>query len=127
MSNSLQHVPAHTTDELQTMKKKEAIVAYETEVQYFVGMGEAMPELVDDHRSDVELAVADMEQQQDWLAAAEEILIARELQGSVEDKVRATMGTATGQLLEVQGRVAEWAAEDERRAQEAQDAVEAGR
>ena len=64
MSNSLQHVPAHTTEELRTMKKKEAVVAYETEVQYFVGMGEAMPELDDDHRADVELAVADMEQQQ---------------------------------------------------------------
>ena len=64
MSNSLQHVPAHTTEELRTMKKKEAVVAYEIEVQYFAGMGDAMPELDDEHREDVELAVADMEQQQ---------------------------------------------------------------
>ncbi|KDQ22545.1 hypothetical protein PLEOSDRAFT_171898 [Pleurotus ostreatus PC15] len=127
MSNSLRHVPAHTTDDLRTMKKKEAVVAYETEVQYFVGMGEAMPELDEDHRADVELAVSDMEQQQDWLSAAEEILVARELQGSVEDEVRATMATATGQLLEAQGRVAEWAADDERHAQEAEDAAEAVR
>lgn len=64
MSNSLQHVPAHTTEELRTLKKKEAVVAYEAEVQYFAGMGEVMPELDDEHRADVELAVADMEQQQ---------------------------------------------------------------
>lgn len=64
MSNSLQHIPAHTTEELRSMKKKEAVVAYETEVQYFAGMGDVMPELDDEHREDVELAVADMEQQQ---------------------------------------------------------------
>lgn len=64
MSNPIQHVPAHTSDELRSMKKKEAVVAYETEVQYFAGMGDVMPELDDEHRTDVELAVADMEQQQ---------------------------------------------------------------
>lgn len=64
MLNTVQHVPAHMTDELRTMKKKEAVIAYGTEVQYFVGMGEVMPELDNDHRADVELAVVDMEQQQ---------------------------------------------------------------
>ncbi|KAG9221934.1 hypothetical protein PTI98_009025 [Pleurotus ostreatus] len=127
MSNPLQHVPAHTTEELRSMKKKEAVVAYETEVQYFAGMGDVMPELDDEHREDVELAVADMEHQQDWLSAAEEILVARGLQGSVEDEVRARMATATGQLLEAQGRLAEWQAEDERQAQEERDAAEAKR
>ncbi|KDQ31436.1 hypothetical protein PLEOSDRAFT_166631 [Pleurotus ostreatus PC15] len=127
MSNPLQHVPAHTTEELRSMKKKEAVVAYETEVQYFAGMGDVMPELDDEHREDVELAVADMEHQQDWLSAAEEILVARGLQGSVEDEVRARMATATGQLLEAQGRLAEWQAEDERQAQEERDAAEARR
>lgn len=57
----------------------------------------------------------------------EEILVARELQGSVEDDVRAKMATATGQLLEAQGWLAEWQAEDEREAQEARDAAEAQR
>ncbi|KAJ8694474.1 hypothetical protein PTI98_007139 [Pleurotus ostreatus] len=127
MSHSTQHVPAYTTEDLRTMKKKEAVVAYETEVQYFAGMGDAMPDLDDDRREDVELAVADMERQQDWLSAAEEILVARELQGSVEDEVRATMSTATGQLLEAQARLAEWQAEDDRRAQEARDAADAER
>ncbi|KAJ8703505.1 hypothetical protein PTI98_002123 [Pleurotus ostreatus] len=127
MSNSLQHVPAHTTDDLRTMKKKEAVVAYETEVQYFAGMGDAMPELDDAHREDVELAVVEMEQQQDWLSAAEEILVGRELLGSVEDEVRTTMATATGQLLEAQGRLAEWQAEDDRLAQEAREAADAER
>ncbi|KDQ27107.1 hypothetical protein PLEOSDRAFT_1084749 [Pleurotus ostreatus PC15] len=127
MSNSLQHVPAHTTDDLRTMKKKEAVVAYETEVQYFAGMGDAMPELDDTHREDVELAVIEMEQQQDWLSAAEKILVGRELQGSVEDEVRTTMATATGQLLEAQGRLAEWQAEDDRLAQEAREAADAER
>lgn len=61
------------------------------------------------------------------MSAAEEILVARELQGSVEDDVRAKMATATGQLLEAQGRLAEWQAEDEREAQEARDAAEAQR
>lgn len=37
------------------------------------------------------------------------------------------MATATGQLLEAQGRLAEWLAEDERQAQEARDAAEAAR
>lgn len=64
MSHSTQHVPAYTTEDLRTMKKKEAVVAYETEVQYFAGMGDAMPELDDEHRADIELAVAEMEQQQ---------------------------------------------------------------
>lgn len=64
MSNSLQHVPAHSTEDLRTMKKKEAVIAYETEVQYFAGMGDVMPELDDEHREDVELAIADMERQQ---------------------------------------------------------------
>ncbi|KDQ23711.1 hypothetical protein PLEOSDRAFT_171052 [Pleurotus ostreatus PC15] len=127
MSHSTQHVPAYTTEDLRMMKKKEAVVAYETEVQYFAGMGDAMPDLDDERREDVELAVADMERQQDWLSAAEEILVARELQGSVEDEVRATMSTATGQLLEVQARLAEWQAEDDRQAQEARDAADAER
>ncbi|KDQ26118.1 hypothetical protein PLEOSDRAFT_1085377 [Pleurotus ostreatus PC15] len=127
MSHSTQHVPAYTTEDLRTMKKKEAVVTYETEVQYFAGMGDAMPDLDDERREDVELAVADMERQQDWLSAAEEILVARELQGSVEDEVRATMSTATGQLLEAQARLAEWQAEDDRRAQEARDAADAER
>ncbi|KAJ8689213.1 hypothetical protein PTI98_013257 [Pleurotus ostreatus] len=109
------------------MKKKEAVVAYETEVQYFAGMEDTMPELDDTHREDMELAIADMEQQQDWLSAAEEILLVRELQVSVENKVRATMAMATGQLLEAQGRLAEWQAEDDRRAREAQDAADAER
>ncbi|KDQ27238.1 hypothetical protein PLEOSDRAFT_158871 [Pleurotus ostreatus PC15] len=125
MSNPLQHVPAHTTEELRSMKKKEAVVAYETEVQYFAGMGDVMPELDDEHREDVELAVVDMEHQQDWLSVAEEILVARGLQGSVEDEVRARMATGTGQLLEAQGRLAEWQAKDERQAQEERDTAEA--
>ncbi|KAG9225413.1 hypothetical protein CCMSSC00406_0006200 [Pleurotus cornucopiae] len=86
MAHNLQHVPAYSTDDLCTMKKKEAVVAYETEVQYFAGMEDTMPELDDAHREDMELAIADMEQQQDWLSAAEEILLVRELQVSVEDK-----------------------------------------
>ncbi|KDQ30036.1 hypothetical protein PLEOSDRAFT_165695 [Pleurotus ostreatus PC15] len=86
MSSNTQHVPTYTTEDLRTMKKKEAVVAYETEVQYFAGMGDVMPELDDEHREDVELAIAEMEQQQDWLSAAEEILVGRALQGSVEDE-----------------------------------------
>lgn len=61
------------------------------------------------------------------MSAAEEVLVARELQGSVEDEVRAKMATATGQLLEAQGRLAEWQAEDARQAQAALDAAEAER
>ncbi|KAG9223376.1 hypothetical protein PLEOSDRAFT_1081688 [Pleurotus ostreatus PC15] len=127
MAHSLQHIPAHPTEDLRSMKKKEAVVAYETEVQYFAGMGDAMPELDNEHREDVELAVGDMERQQDWLSAAEEILVARGLQGSVEDEVRTRMATATGQLLEAQSRLAEWQAEDERQAQEEREAAEAKR
>ena len=54
-------------------------------------------------------------------------MVARELQGSVEDEVRAAMATATGQLLKAQGRLVEWQAEDARQAQETRDAAEAER
>ena len=57
------HIPAHTIDQLRDLKKKEAVAAYETEATYLVDMGEFLPDLDDEHREDVEIAVADMEQQ----------------------------------------------------------------
>ncbi len=57
------HIPAHTIDQLRELKKKEAVAAYETEATYLVDMGQFLPDLDDEHREDVEIAVADMEQQ----------------------------------------------------------------
>lgn len=59
-----QHAPSHTLEQLQTVKKQEAVAAYEEEAGYFVDMGTAFPELDDERRIDVEIAVADMERQQ---------------------------------------------------------------
>lgn len=56
---------------------------------------------------------------------AEDVLVARKLQNTVEDDVKEKMARATTQLLEAQSRIAEWQAEDERRAREAQEAAEA--
>ena len=57
------HTPAHTIDALKDLKKKEAVAAYETEAMYLVDMGKFLPDLDDEHREDVEIAVADMERQ----------------------------------------------------------------
>ncbi|KAF9487390.1 hypothetical protein BDN71DRAFT_1436884 [Pleurotus eryngii] len=94
------------------MKKREAVTAYEAEATYFVDMGAVMPEFDDDHREDVEIALADMERQQAWLIKAEDLLIARDLQGSVEDEVKEGLATATDQLLEAREHVKEWEAQD---------------
>ncbi|KAJ8693239.1 hypothetical protein PTI98_010478 [Pleurotus ostreatus] len=120
-----QHTPSHTLEELQVVKKQEAVAAYEEEAGYFVDMGTAFPELDDAHRVDVEIAVADMERQQEWLMGAEDVLVARKLQNTVEDDVKEKMARATTQLLEAQSRIAEWRSEDQRRAREAQEAADA--
>ncbi|KAJ8694279.1 hypothetical protein PTI98_001414 [Pleurotus ostreatus] len=119
------HTPSRTLEELQTLKKQEAVAAYEEEAGYFVDMGTAFPELDDEHRVDVEIAVADMEQQQEWLMGAEDVLVSRKLENTVEDDVKEKMARATTQLLEAQSRLAEWQSEDERRAREAQEAADA--
>lgn len=57
--------------------------------------------------------------------AAEDVLVARQLQNTVEDDVKEKMARATTQLLEAQSRIAEWQADDERRARDAKEAAEA--
>ncbi|KDQ22124.1 hypothetical protein PLEOSDRAFT_1086878 [Pleurotus ostreatus PC15] len=109
----------------QVAKKQEAVAAYEEEAGRFVDMGTALPELDDERRVDVEIAVAEMEREQEWLMGAEDILVARQLQNTVEDDVKEKLAGATTQLLEAQSRIAEWQAEDERRARDAQEAAEA--
>ncbi|KAF9494558.1 hypothetical protein BDN71DRAFT_1507540 [Pleurotus eryngii] len=118
----LAHVPTYTVEQLLSMKKREAITVYEAKVTYFVDMGAVMPECDDDHREDVEIALADMERQQAWLIKVEELLIARDLQGSVEDEVKEGLETATAQLLEAWEHVKEWKAQDARQVLEQQRA-----
>ena len=56
---------------------------------------------------------------------AEDVLVSRKLENTVEDDVKEKMARATTQLLEAQSRLAEWQSEDERRAREAQEAADA--
>lgn len=58
------HVPATSIDDLRALRKRQAVNAYEQESTYYINIGKKMPKLDDEHREDVELAVADMEQQQ---------------------------------------------------------------
>ncbi|KAL4251134.1 hypothetical protein AB1N83_014493 [Pleurotus pulmonarius] len=132
------HTPAHTIDNLKDLKKKEAVAAYETEATYLVDMGQFLPDLDNEHREDVEIAVADMERQvvsdrssrprmdtntsQEWLRRAEDVLSERDLQGGVEDETKTSVTKALTQLREAQGKIEEWRAEDARREQEARDA-----
>ncbi|KDQ29891.1 hypothetical protein PLEOSDRAFT_157603 [Pleurotus ostreatus PC15] len=120
-----QYTPSRTLEQLRAAKKQEAVAAYEEEAGRFVDMGTALPELDDERRVDVEIAVAEMEREQEWLMGAEDILVTRQLQNTVEDDVKEKLAGATIQLLEAQSRIAEWQAEDERRARDAQEAAEA--
>lgn len=44
-----QHAPSHTIEQLQGVKKQEAVAMYKVEVGYFIDMGTALPELNDKH------------------------------------------------------------------------------
>ncbi|KAF4574244.1 hypothetical protein EYR36_005577 [Pleurotus pulmonarius] len=116
------HTPAHTIDALKDLKKKEAVAAYETEAMYLVDMGKFLPDLDDEHREDVEIAVADMERQVEWLRSAEDVLSERNLQGGVEEETKTSVTKALVQLRDAQEKIGEWRAEDARREQEARDA-----